>query len=265
MSSDVVLTTALRNNLLSLKNAQNTGKASESSLSTSDASGSEKPAASGEFLSAQSLSNRASELTRVLDDISQSVRTIENASVGAGKIESLLKNAAEILESVLSDKPNDNPQAAFNATLDQIDTTVEESAFRGVNLLNGDDLVTNFNADGSSSITIKGDVFTTTSLNVGAITDDRDAIPITLAAIGKAIDKVSSFGSSVQEKLSVIQARRSFTEGTISSLNAGAGELNVTDQSEEGASLLALQTRQALSGTRIPLASQAQQSILRNF
>jgi flagellin len=48
-------------------------------------------------------------------------------------------------------------------------------------------------------------------------------------------------------------------------LKAGAGDLVNADQNEEGANLLALQTRQQLGVTALSLAAQSQQSVLRLF
>ncbi|MGB3215653.1 MAG: flagellin, partial [Alphaproteobacteria bacterium] len=45
----------------------------------------------------------------------------------------------------------------------------------------------------------------------------------------------------------------------------GSDKLTVADQNEEGANLLALQTRQTLGVTSLALASQSQQAVLRLF
>ena len=80
-----------------------------------------------------------------------------------------------------------------------------------------------------------------------------------------ALASVRSFGSTLANDLSIIQTRRDFTEETINTLTAGADDLTVADQNEEGANLLALQTRQTLGVTSLSLASQSQQSVLRLF
>jgi flagellin-like hook-associated protein FlgL len=48
-------------------------------------------------------------------------------------------------------------------------------------------------------------------------------------------------------------------------LKSGADNLVLADTNEEGANLLALQTRQQLSSTALSLASQADQQVLRLF
>jgi flagellin-like hook-associated protein FlgL len=65
--------------------------------------------------------------------------------------------------------------------------------------------------------------------------------------------------------LSVVQTRQDFTKATINTLRTGADNLVLADTNEEGANLLALQTRQQLSTTALSLAAQAAQNVLRLF
>jgi len=53
------------------------------------------------------------------------------------------------------------------------------------------------------------------------------------------------------------------TKSMISTLRPGADKLVVADTKEDGANMLALQTRQSLSTTALSLANQASQSVLR--
>jgi flagellin-like hook-associated protein FlgL len=71
----------------------------------------------------------------------------------------------------------------------------------------------------------------------------------------------SGFGSS----LSIVQNRQNFTTQMISTLKIGADNLVLADPNEEGANMLALQTRQQLSIAALSLANQANQSVLRLF
>jgi flagellin len=70
-----------------------------------------------------------------------------------------------------------------------------------------------------------------------------------------------SFGSN----LSTVQIRQDFTKAMINTLQTGADNVTLADPNEEGANLLALQTRQQLSTTALSLASQASQAVLRLF
>ncbi len=154
----------------------------------------------------------------------------------------------------------------YNVIRDQINQLVVDANFRGVNLLNGDDLVTFFNENNSSSLTTSGVVFTADGLGITeAAFRDSSTIELSLTQIRDALGSVRSFGNTLSNSISVIQTRRDFTESTINTLTSGADDLTVADQNEEGANLLALQTRQALGTTSLSLASQSQQSVLRLF
>jgi flagellin len=62
-----------------------------------------------------------------------------------------------------------------------------------------------------------------------------------------------------------VQSREDFTNNMINTLETGAANLTLADTNEEGANLLALQTRQQLSTTSLSLATQADQNVLRLF
>lgn len=154
----------------------------------------------------------------------------------------------------------------YNEIRDQIDTLVEDANFRGVNLLNGDTLTTFFNEDRTSSLLIEGETFTAQGLGLSEATfRTAQTIEADLDRIIDALAAVRSFGTTLANRLAVIQTRKDFTEQTVVTLKAGAGDLTLADQNEEGANLLALQTRQALGVTSLSLASQSQQSVLRLF
>ncbi|ASP33550.1 flagellin [Labrenzia sp. VG12] len=87
----------------------------------------------------------------------------------------------------------------------------------------------------------------------------------TLQAINAALDELRSAASNMGTALSTVEIRTEFTENLINTLEIGAGELTIADMNEEGANMLALQTRQQLSSTALSLANQADQSVLSLF
>jgi flagellin len=154
----------------------------------------------------------------------------------------------------------------FNKLRSQIDGIVEDANYRGVNLLGGDNLTTFFNEDRSNSLVTTGADLTVDGLGI-AEADFIDAASIeqSINEVRNALEAVRNFGSSIANDLSIIQTRQDFTEQTINTLKAGAGDLTDADLNEEGANLLALQTAQQLGVTSLSLASQSQQSVLRLF
>lgn len=160
-------------------------------------------------------------------------------------------------------------QQQFNDLLVQIDQLANDAHFNGNNLLRGDDLKVIFNEDGSSSLTIKGVTFTSDGLGISALSGDEfqddAAIQATLDELDAALTTLRTQASTFGSDLSVVETRQDFTKNLINVLESGAGGLTLADTNEEGANMLALQTRQQLSTVALSLASQADQSVLRLF
>jgi flagellin-like hook-associated protein FlgL len=160
-------------------------------------------------------------------------------------------------------------QSDYNNILTQIDTLAKDASYNGVNLLNGDDLKVVFNETGTSSQTISGVTFDTAGLGLSTITgagfqSDSDID----AAIGKldtALSSLRTQASKFGSNLTTVQTRQDFTKNMINTLQTGADNLVLADTNEEGANLLALQTRQQLSTTALSLSAQADQAVLRLF
>jgi flagellin len=158
--------------------------------------------------------------------------------------------------------------AQFDDIRTQIDNLAADSGYNGVNLLNGDSLTVTFNETGTSTQSISGVTFNAAGLGVTASTNDfqtdldvSDALDNLTAALGTLRAQAVSFGSS----LSVVQTRQDFTKAMVNTLQTGADNLVLADTNEEGANMLALQTRQSLSTTALSLAAQASQNVLRLF
>jgi flagellin len=62
-----------------------------------------------------------------------------------------------------------------------------------------------------------------------------------------------------------VQTRQDFTNNMISTLQTGSDNLVLADTNEEGANLLAEQTRQQLATTSLSLAAQSDQAVLKLF
>jgi flagellin-like hook-associated protein FlgL len=97
-----------------------------------------------------------------------------------------------------------------------------------------------------------GNTFTTT-LN--------DLIGTMDTALGTLRSKSQVLGSNV----ALLQTRLDFTTNYVNTLTGGSGKLTLADLNEEGANLLALQTRQQLGIQALSFAGQAEQSILGLF
>jgi flagellin len=159
-------------------------------------------------------------------------------------------------------------EAEFNNIREQISQLVAngDTGYRGTNLLNGDNLTTTFNEGRTSTLLTEGVTFSAEGLGlVEADFARASSVEEALSQVSGALQKVRDFGSTLANDLSIIQARQDFTTNMVNTLQEGSDKLVNVDQNEEGAKLLALQTRQSLGITSLSLASQSQQSILRLF
>lgn len=157
-------------------------------------------------------------------------------------------------------------QSQYNTTLEQIDALVADTGYAGTNLLDGNDLTTYFNETRTSSLVTSGVTFNSNGLGLDAASfNNASSIASAINQTIAALTTVRNFGSTLSNNLSIIQNRQDFTNNLINTLKTGSDALTNADQNEEGASLLALQTRQSLGITSLSLASQAQQAILKLF
>lgn len=164
----------------------------------------------------------------------------------------------------------DKFETDYNELRLQIDQLAGDANYQGVNLLRGDDLTINFNESQTSQITIRGVDFTVdgdlrlpeitarsweNEVNLRNTVRDLDAASRTLRT------QASTFGAN----LGVVEIRQGFTDQLINTLEGGAADLTLADTNEEGANLLALQTRQQLGSVALSIASQSEQSVLQLF
>ena len=158
--------------------------------------------------------------------------------------------------------------AQFDGILTQITQLAGDASFNGVNLLNSDSLEVVFNEDGTSSLTINGVDFSATGLGLSATTLDfqEDAeIDAAVDALDAAVDTLKAQATAFGSNLSIVQTRQDFTKSMINVLQIGSDNLVLADTNEEGANMLALNTRQQLSTVALSLAAQADQNVLQLF
>lgn len=156
----------------------------------------------------------------------------------------------------------------FNKVLIQINELVQDTSYKGINLLKGDDLTVVFNESRTSNLELKGVTFDAQGLGfTDAINEwkDTDSIDTALDQINKATSLLRAQASEFGQNLSTVQIRQDFTENMINNLQTGADKLTLADMNEESANLLALQTRQQLATNSLSMANQAAQSVLSLF
>jgi len=167
----------------------------------------------------------------------------------------------------------------FNDLRDQIDGLAKDSGFNGINLLGGDKLSITFNEKtgaNKNKLDVQGSTVTSDNLGIGKASEATGVVgefnvqnDTDLATAADSLTNVLSTlratSSSLGSQLSTVQTRQDFTKDLVNTLTQGADNLVLADTNEEGAKLLALQTRQQLSQTALTLSNQADQAVLRLF
>lgn len=273
--ADVTLTAALRSNLLSLQGTQRLLDSTQLRLATGKKVNSalDNP---NNFFAAQSLGNRAGDMTRRLDGMGQAIQTLKAADEGLTAITSLLEQMQAIAQEAL-DQSNANAGGApadlttlladYTELASQIDELASDANYRGTNLILGTNTMTvAFNEDASSDLDVVGVDYDAAGLLITPSAFNTAALIATdITEIETALSSVRAQARSFGTSLNIIQTREDFTRNLVNSLQEGADKLTLADQNEEGAKLLSLQTAQQLGITSLSLASQAQQSVLRLF
>jgi flagellin-like hook-associated protein FlgL len=274
--AEVTLTAALRTNLLSLQRTQSLLDLTQNRLATGKKVNSALDNANA-FFASQSLTNRANDLSRLLDGIGQGVQVLKAADQGITSITSFLEQMQAVAQEALDQAnaagggtfaPVDQVtlEASYDELVTQLDSIAGDSGYRGTNLLDSGDLTVTFNEDGTSTLTVSGVDFTTTGLSISAAAfGDASEAQAALDEISAALTTVRGQARSFGTNLNIIQTREGFTRSLINTLKEGSDKLVLADNNEEGAKLLSLQTAQQLGITSLSLASQAQQSVLRLF
>ena len=203
--------------------------------------------------------------------MSTAFNTIQAANNGITSITQLVQSAQALVSQAqqTSDTTVRSSLATqFGAIKTQIDKLAGDARFNGVNLLSGNNLTVTLNETGTSTVTITAVTYNASGLSIndannnwGASADIALASTDLTAALTKLRSQAQSFGSN----LSTVQIRQDFTKAMINTLQTGCDSLTLADSNQEGANLLALQTRQQLSTTALSLASQASQAVLRLF
>ncbi len=269
--SDIVLSSGVRSNLLQLQQTSNLITTTQSRLATGKRVNSalDNPI---NFFTAQSLNVRATDLSALLDTMTTGINTIQAANNGITAITKLVQSAQSLV-SQAQQTSDTNVRATlasqFDKMLNQIDQLAQDSGFNGTNLLGGNDLTITMNESATSTVTITAVNDTTAAdLAINASTNDWNSLADITASGGEltaALTKLRSQSQSLSSNLQTVQVRQDFTKAMINTLNTGADNLTLADSNEEGANLLALQTRQQLSTTALSLASQADQNVLKLF
>lgn len=301
---EVTLSTSVRANLLSLQRTTGLINRTQDRLSTGLAVASPIDDAI-KFFAAKSLSDRASDLGARKDAIDQGISALTAVVQATEALEDLTNQIKGTIDSARSGTKEQRGEFAtqINELVNQIQKLVDDTTFQGLNLLNSTSasLQVRFSEKVDSKLTVDGvnfnvsaffldsdgaalnllateDVaetvslfgfaleFSNYSLSVAAdLASFNSAANTAINSLDKTIQNLRAKAATIASNVSILQVRLDFTETYVNVLQEGADKLTLADLNEEGANLLALQTRQQLGIQSLAFAGQAEQSILGLF
>ena len=158
----------------------------------------------------------------------------------------------------------------YNELIEQITNLAKDSSFNGTNLLYGQSLDLTFNETSTTHLVVQAVVYDAGGLGLARADTtwnfQSDAeVKAAITKLDTAITSLQVHATRLGSNLNLAKTREKFTKEIIKTLEIGADNLVIADINEEGANLLALQTRQQLSTQALSLASQSDQAVLRLF
>jgi flagellin-like hook-associated protein FlgL len=296
---EIGLSSSMRVNLVSLQNTARLLGQTEERLATGKRviSAVDNPA---NFFAAQGHTTRANLLTGLKDNMAEAVQTVKTANTGIQGILSTVEALRGVItqaRSAINDTANSAVSLGGSATggasgltgqynrlIEQLNNLVTDSSYKGTNFLTSGSvtLTVNFNENATTSLTMSGfnagasglgisgggttlTVAGTTGNITSADMDTNTELAAIETSLNAAIATLQNKSSELSANLSTLNTRQSFTTLMVNTLTIGATQLTEADTNEEGANLLALQTKQSLGTTALSISSQAEQSILRLF
>ncbi len=300
MSNDIALTAAQRQSLLSLQRTDDLSARTQTRLSSGRKVNSVVDDAVN-FFRAKSLSDRASDFTLRKDNIDQGISSLNSALQATENVDALLKQLKGVAESAKSATTAEREAAdrQFEEIGTQIFQLVSDASYQGLNLLDNTNakLEVSFGVRTASELEVQGkDLISTAAdqgLSVGALftvsvfSGGGDNINVSnlglsgggftnlgannsavsfastvINRIDEAVSRLRATSAELGSNVAILQTRLDFTEAYVNELETGSDKLTLADLNEEGANLVALQTRQQLGIQSLAISGQQQQAVL---
>ena len=271
----ITLSAAVRANLLNLASTQSLINQTQNRLATGLKIASPIDDAKLYF-EAKGLSDRASDFRQLRDGIDQAVSQVKVALDAVDAIDSLVSQLKGLAISAKSATGSEltSITTQYNDLRAQIDLLATDAEYQGLNLVNGtaSSLTVSFGTLTSSQLTIAGQDLNgssgllITSAGTGlASFSVAGNIDSAIAELDAAITTLRGAASALGSNVALLQTRLEFTNSYVNALEGGAVKLTLANVNEEGANLVALQTRQSLGISALAFAGQSEQSVLALF
>ena len=134
----------------------------------------------------------------------------------------------------------------YTGIVSQYDSLIKDSSYKGVNLLQEQDLKVTFNESRSAWLDVKGKDASSTALGLTTTEwNTIEDIAQSLKEISSALNQIRSMSAELGSYYNIVLNRQDFTENLINVLEEGADKLTLADMNEESANMLALERQHA--------------------
>ena len=305
MADEVTLSASVRNNLLSLQRTTGLINRTQDRLSTGLSVSSPIDDAIKFFAAkslsdrAGDLNNRKS----AIDQGISTLTTVVNSTEALESLTNQIKGTIDSSRSGTKEQREEFSSQIAELVF-QIQKLVDDTTFAGLNLINStsSSLQVRFSEKVDSKLTVQGVNFNVSAFfldsdgsQLGILASDANQLStlelfgfsqalsvfslsvagdlasfnsqanLAINSLDKTIANLRAKAATIASNVSVLQVRLDFTETYVNVLQEGSDKLTLADLNEEGANLLALQTRQQLGIQSLAFAGQAEQSILGLF
>ena len=295
--SNITLTASAHSSLLSLQGTQSLMNRTTGRLTTGlKVSSAIDDAVS--YFQAKGLSDRADDFNIRKGEIDQGISSLTAAVNGTSVADTILKQMKGIVNSVRTADASARGTlgAQFTDLVDQLNSAVTDASYQGLNLVASTttSLTVSFSQGTAASLSVAGtDLRTSSLITGGAVSNGTCAVNVFLSASGlsaaapvgfsslltgtysptavldtlsatldASISTVRSTAAKLGGNVTFLNTRLEFTKCYVNTMTEGAGKLTLADLNEEGANLMALQTRQQIGTQSLSIAGQQQQAIL---
>jgi len=224
---------------------------------------------------AQNQRSTVSSLDAVKDSLNRASSTVDVASSAGESISDLLTQMKEKALAASDTSLDTTSRSAlatdFESLRDQITTTINNSSFNGINLLDGSQtgIAALANADGSNTLHVSAQSMLLGGSIVSVATDatfaSASSASSLLTDITDSITQVSAALSKLGTASKAVTNHLDFVGKLQDSITTGIGNLVDADLAKESANLQALQTKQQLGIQALSLANQSTSTVLSLF
>lgn len=247
------------------------------------------------FFQAKGLTNRASDFADRKTQIDQGISSLTAAVNGTAVADGIMKQMKGLIGSVRTADVSTRATltSQFNDLAKQLNAAEGDSSYQGLNLVNNStaSLTVYFNQGTSAQLTVSAENLNTSVIMSNASAASAGALSMMMSGGGLATDNSgfsvlsdSTSAAAVLNNLSAqmssaisteraaaarlggnvtfLQTRLDFTSNYINTMSTGSSKMTAADLNQEGANLVALQTRQQIGIQSLSIAGQQQQSIL---